>query len=151
MEELRHRIIVAAIFVALAILAVANPAAAQCPPGEILVDEDATHWYCKTPRDYSACIGKAGRDSREEAGKVCGQQFHRCFTSNSINASLATSVCLATSLFGCGAGMAACAAACNTGFTALEWVAAESCGADVEPCYDDVLVHDRQRKQLCKR
>jgi hypothetical protein len=121
-----------------------------CRSNEVLVGEDQTHCYCVDRHQYAQCIGRAGEALKREIGGVCGRQYERCFRNNSIQISIATATCLTTSLFGCGAGMAACAAACNVGFTASEWAVAHVCAEEISPCYEEALVNDRKRKEACK-
>jgi hypothetical protein len=124
--------------------------AGVCAPNEVLVGEDQTHCYCVDRQQYAQCIGRAGEALKKELREVCGRTFERCFRNNSITISLATASCLATSLFGCGPGIASCAAVCNVSFTALEWATVHICAEEANPCYEQALANDRRRKNACK-
>jgi hypothetical protein len=143
------------------VLAATNSNAQSCPPHSrpYKTDPDGTiHCECDKAAGWGlsggtcvriACIGDAGRATRAEITGTCGGAFQRCFSNNSLVISIGTAGCLAGALFGCSAGMAGCAAVCNVSFTALEWTYAKICSSEIEPCYNDALKHDAERKALC--
>jgi hypothetical protein len=106
-----------------------------------------------------ACIGAAGLATRDEIRNTCGRVFERCFRNNNIVISLGAATCLAGALFGCAApttiaapaAMAGCAAVCNVGLAAAEEVYYQICSEEAEPCYNDALKHDAERKALCAK
>lgn len=141
----------------------------SCPPHShpYQTDPDGTiHCECEKAAGWGlsggkcvriACIGDAGRATRDEIRNTCGRVFERCFRNNNIVISLGASICLAGALFGCAtpttiaapAAMAGCAAVCNVGLAAGEEVYYQICSEEAEPCYDDALKHDAERKALC--
>jgi hypothetical protein len=131
-----------------------NVAWAQCPAGEILVDEDEHHWYCKTQHKYAQCIGQAGQDTRTQIRQECGRVFTDCINKwqNGLIVTIETGSCLALSLIGCGAGAWACASVCGAQVIAVGSTVVLYCHAnDATTCFEKALADDRQRKLFCKR
>lgn len=139
----------------LGIMFVSSPTmAVGCNADEVEVYRDAHKIVCKDREEreeYAACIRNAGEQMKRDLGQNCGRIYKDCFEQNSLNISIATAVCLGTSLAGCGPNKAGCAEVCNVGFTMLEWAAYHSCSVDVTPCYESALASDKERKELCKQ
>ncbi len=145
---------VLAALVLMANMMLSAAATAQCPPGEILVDEDDSHWYCKTAAKYQQCVANAGRQLRNQIHGTCGRSFADCINQrqSSLIVSIETGSCLATALVGCSAGVWACASICGAAVTAIGSVVVASCYTEVATdCFEDALADDRQRKLFCKR
>jgi hypothetical protein len=121
---------------------------AQCAPGDILVGEDESYYYCKHKAEYARCISDAGYQLKAAKPK-CAAQIQQCFQSNGFTVNSAglscTLGCLASGL-----NAASCVSVCGLGAASATHVF-ESCAIDLgNQCLGEALREHRRAVENCK-